>query len=158
MFGAGASGLTLSSSVVSEGGYVTVCPGTTVTFTCVDTQISILSWYALPLLNEENTAGLFLGLSAGFSTTVEDIFTITLVTLEHVSDGGGDFTTTLDVVVNDQIQNRTNVTCRTNTGLESLFILKEGKKNYLYVWSNECNILTAINFSQLCHGSRVSLS
>ena len=77
MFGAGASGLMLSSSVVSEGGYVTVCPGTTVTFTCVDTQISILSWFALPLLNEENIPGLFLGFTdAGFSTTVEDMLCI----------------------------------------------------------------------------------
>ena len=124
-----ANGITLSSSVESENRHVTVCADTTVTFTCSDTLVIGMRWFALPLLDEDNSPGL--GPDApdiGEPTPVEyvDEFTITLLDRQLImGDNRGNYTSTLDVVVNDRIQNGINVTCFTPT-VASLLIFKQG--------------------------------
>ena len=127
----GTDGIVISSSVESENGHVTVCPDTTITFTCSDTLVLGMAWYALPLLNEDNSPSLGSGIDIGDPRMVEGVFTITLVARElMMGDFRGNYTSTLDVVVNDRIQNETNVTCYTISSVASLLIFKQG----LYCW------------------------
>ena len=120
------NGILLSSSVESENGHVTVCPGTTITFTCSDTTVLGMVWFALPLLNEDNSPALRSDIEIGDPHVVEDVFTITLVARELMDDFRGNYISTLNVVVNDSIQNGTNITCRT-PNVASLLIVKRGK-------------------------------
>ena len=119
-----ANGIVLSSSVESEDGHVTVCPDTTITFTCSDTGVTGMIWFALPLLNEDNSPGLGSHVGIGVSHVVDDVFTVTLVARELINNFTGNYTSTLDVVVNDVIDNGTNVTCKT-PNVASLLILKQ---------------------------------
>ena len=120
------NGIILSSSVESENGHVTVCPDTTITFTCSDTLAFGMRWFALPLLNEDNSPSLGSLVEIGEPMPVEDVFTITLVARElMMGDNRGNYTSTLDVVVDDRIQNGTNVTCFT-PNVASLLIFKQG--------------------------------
>ena len=122
----GTDGIVLSSSVEPENGHVTVCPDTTITFTCSDTLVFGMGWYARPLLNEDNTPALGSDIDIGDPHFVEGVFTITLVARElMMGDFRGNYTSTLDVVVNDRIQNGTNVTCFT-PNVASLLIFKQG--------------------------------
>ncbi|CAI8021296.1 hypothetical protein GBAR_LOCUS12645, partial [Geodia barretti] len=57
---------------------------------------------------------------------VEGVFAITLVARQLMPDFRGNFTSTLDVVVNDRIRNETNVTCFTLSSVASLLIFKQG--------------------------------
>ena len=58
---------------------------------------------------------------------VEGVFTITVVARQlMMGDNRGNYTSTLDVVVNDRIQNGTNVTCFTLSSMASLLIFKQG--------------------------------
>ena len=120
------NGILLSSSVESEDGHVTVCPGTTITFTCSDTAVIGMGWFALPLLNEDNSPGLGSLVEIGDPVVVEDVFTITLVARElMMGDFRGNYTSTLTLWVNDTIQNGTNVTCFT-PNVASLIIFIQG--------------------------------
>ena len=120
------NGITLSSSVESENGHVTACADTTITFTCYDTRITGMIWFALPLLNEDNSPGLGSHVEIGVPLVVDDVFTVTLVARELMMDGiRGNFTSTLDVLVNDMIHNGTTVTCDT-PNIASLLLLKQG--------------------------------
>ena len=111
----GVAAFTLTSSPVEPlHGQVSVCPHITVTFTCAASQISALTWFVRPLLDEDNTPGLSVSTEAGFSVSIENLFTITVVSIENITNNRGDITTTLDVVVNDEIQNGTTVTCLTH--------------------------------------------
>ena len=122
----GTDGIVLSSSVESEEGHVTVCPDTTITFTCSDTLVFGMGWYARPLLNEDNTPALGSDIDIGDPHFLEGVFTITLVARELMPNFRGNYTSTLDVVVNDTIQNKTNVTCFTPSSMASLLIFKQG--------------------------------
>ena len=122
-----AYGTVLSSSVESEDGHVTVCPDTSITFTCSDTGVTGMRWFVLPLLNEDNSPGLGSGTMIGVPLVVDDVFTVTLVARELMMDGfTGNFTSTLDVVVNDVIANGTTVTCKTSNDIASLLIFTLG--------------------------------
>ena len=84
-------------------------------------------WFALPLLNEDNSPGLASATMIGVPHVVDDVFTVTLVARELMMyDFTGNFTSTLDVVVNDVIHNGTNVTCKTSNNIASLLIFKQG--------------------------------
>ena len=110
----------------SEDGHVAVCPDTTITFTCSDTGVFGIIWFALPLLNEDNSPSLGSDTVIGAPMTVNDVFTVTLVTRElMMDDAKGNYTSTLDMVVNDVICNGTNVTCKT-PNVASLLIFKQG--------------------------------
>ena len=124
----GTDGIVLSSSVESENGHVTVCPDTTITFTCSDTLVFSMAWYARPLLNEDNSPDLGSSIpDIGEPIPVEGVFTITLVARElMMGDLRGNYTSTLDVAVNDRIQNGINVTCFTPSSMASLLIFKQG--------------------------------
>ena len=123
----GTDGIVLSSSVESENGHVTVCPDTTITFTCSDILVLGMEWRAPLLLNEDNSPALGPLIDIGDPIPVEDVFTITLVAIELMMGGFlGNYTSTLDVVVNDRIRNETNVTCFTPFSMASLLIFKQG--------------------------------
>ncbi|CAI8021297.1 hypothetical protein GBAR_LOCUS12645 [Geodia barretti] len=123
----GTDGIVLSSSVESENGHVTVCPDTTISFTCSDAVVFGMVWYALPLLNEDSSPALGSDTDIGDPHMVEGVFAITLVSRElMMGDFRGNYTSTLDVVVNDRIQNETNVTCYTLSSVASLLIFKQG--------------------------------
>ena len=93
----GVDALTLTSSPVEPlNGQVSVCPHTNVTFTCAASQISALTWFARPILNEDNTPGLSLLTGTGFSVTIDNVLTITVVSIENIANNFGDFTTTLE--------------------------------------------------------------
>ena len=132
----GVSGLLLTSSMLSEGDHVSVCPNTNITFTCTATSIFALVWYAKPLLNEQNTQSLSIRRDPGFSFVVEDTFTMTVESIENVTASGdqGDLTSTLNMVVNDRIPNRTNVTCKTPSKIASLIILRKGAYYYYLMY------------------------
>ena len=84
-------------------------------------------WFALPLLNEDNSPGLGSGTMIGVSLVVDDVFTVTLVARELMMDDfRGNYTSILDVVVNDVVHNETNVTCKTSNNIASLLIIKLG--------------------------------
>ena len=104
-----------------------MCPDTIITFTCSDTLVFGMGWSALPLLNEDNSPALGSDIEIGDPFTVEGVFTITLVSRElMMSSFRGNYTSTLDVVVNDRIGNGTTVTCFTPSTMASLIIEKQG--------------------------------
>ena len=84
-------------------------------------------WFALPLLNEDNSPGLGSFVEIGVPYVVDDVFTVTLVAYELMDWFTGNYTSTLDVVVNDMIHNGTNITCKT-PNVASLLIFKLGIK------------------------------
>ena len=106
-----------------------VCPDTIITFTCFDTLVFGMEWSALPLLNEDNSPALASDTEIGDPNFVEGVFTITLVARELRSDFRGNYTSTLDVVVNDRIGNGTTVICFTPSTMGSLIIVKQGCYN-----------------------------
>ena len=125
-----ANGIVLSSSVQSEDGHVRVCPDTTITFTCSDTGVPGMIWFALPLLNEDNSPGLGSDTMIEVPLVVDDVFTVTLVARELMMDDfRGNYTSTLDVVVNGVVHNGTNVTCKTSNSVASLLIITLGITN-----------------------------
>ena len=136
----GINGVILTSSVESMERYVLVCPNTTVTFTCSDTQVLGTRWFALPLLNEDNSPNLSPGTSIGVPFVVEDIFIITVVEVENRMGIYADITSTLSMTVNDMIQDGTSVTCKT-PNVTSLIIQKQGILTHSVMCSDTQHLL-----------------
>ena len=112
---------------------MTVCPDTIITFTCSDTLVFGMEWSALPLLNEDNSPALAADIVINLPIVVKDVFTITLEAKRLRSDFRGNYTSTLDVVVNDTIGNGTTVTCFTPSTMASLIIVKQSKNTLTIV-------------------------
>ena len=110
-----------------------MCPNTIITFTCSDILVYSMVWYARPFLNEDNSPDLGPNIEIGNPRMVEGVFTITVVARQLMPDNRGNFTSTLDVVVNDRIQNKTSVTCSTLSSMASLLIFKQGLFYYMVI-------------------------
>ena len=121
---AGVQSLTLLSSPTSEENIIHSCPHTNVVITCTATQVATLHWYAVPGLRD-------LGYAFTPSTMASIYleaggFTITIVKVNNVTDGRADFTSTLEVMSDDLIDNKTTVTCRADGNQKQLVISKLG--------------------------------
>ena len=114
----------LSSSVEIVGQYVTACPHTSITFTCTANQVSSLTWFALPHLDEDDTIVIFASQSP-HSKEIDDIFNVSLVAVENMSGHSADLKSTLTVNA-DGVTNGTNVSCLVFSETRSIIILKEG--------------------------------
>ena len=102
-------GFSLSSSPSSEDGQVTVCPGTTVTLTCTASQIEILTWREEP--DEELRTFIARDYESEVTRVIDrDPYTLTLVAVDNVSGTIADFTSTLEVMVDD-IEDGTIIAC-----------------------------------------------
>ena len=101
------------------------------TFTCTATQVSSLSWVALPLLNEDDTAIVFASSNAsGQLRVIHDVFVLSVVTVDNLMGVSGDITSTLSIVV-DGVGNGTNVSCKVFSETKSLIILKDGQCHHI---------------------------
>ena len=128
-FIAGVNGFSLSSSPLSEDGYVRVCPGTTVTLTCTAIQVANQGW------RDQNGP-----IDSFTSTATDDVptvvqhapYTLTLVAVDDNDDGDdlADFISTLEVMVDD-ISNGTNISCIIFRKRQDLIIYKIS--NYLII-------------------------
>ena len=122
---AGVHCLSLSSSPSSEDGQVTVCPGTPVTLTCTASQIEILTWREEP---DEELRSFFADDYESEERRVIERgpYTLTLVAVDNVSGTIADFTSTLEVMVDD-IEDGTTIACDTYTNEDHLTISKKSK-------------------------------
>ena len=123
----GVNGLTLTSSVESEGRHVSVCPHTNITFTCTATQVAFLFWLAPPLLDALDMA-VFSPSDSEQSRVIDDIITIYVAPVHNHMGNLADFTSTLNILV-DGVGNGTSVTCKTNFEniMKSLLVYKKGQ-------------------------------
>ena len=111
--------LTLSSVPVSEDGQsVTVCPHTRVTLTCTATQIISLTW-------ADQNGDIVTFARNDNSTVFKSPYILTNME-ENDMGAFADFTSTLEVIVDDTIDNGTNITCRTVFNEEHLLLYRKG--------------------------------
>ena len=141
---AGVIGLELTSSVESVGGYVTGCPHTTLTFTCSATQVSSLTWLALPYLNEDDTVIIFASETA-HSRIVGGVFNVSLVSVENMMGHSADLMSTLSAQAND-ISNGTHISCLIFSDSRSITILKEGAQLLLFKIHYYCHFCLQLPF------------
>ena len=112
--------LTLSSVPVSEDGQsVTVCPHTRVTLTCTATQIISLTW-------ADQNGDIVTFVRNDNSTVFKSPYILTNME-ENDMGAFADFTSTLEVMVDDTIDNGTNITCRTVFNEEHLLLYRKGR-------------------------------
>ena len=101
-----------SSPISSEEGHVIACPHTTVTLTCTATQVPTMTW----LEQGWQIDVFFVSDYHSEETRVvhDDPYTLTLIAVDNITTGGriGDFTSTLEVMVDD-INNGTDIECAT---------------------------------------------
>ena len=121
----GVDGFSLSSSPSSEDGQVTVCPSTTVTLTCTASQVEILTWI------QEPDQQLRLFVLADYESEVTRVvergpYTLTLVAVDNVSGTIADFTSTLEVMV-DNIEDGTTISCDVFNNRDQLTVSKTSK-------------------------------
>ena len=118
-------GFSLSSSPSSEDGQVTVCPGTTVTLTCTASQVALLTWREEP---DEELRTFFADDYESEVTRVidRDPYTLTLVAVDNVSGTIADFTSTLEVMVDD-IEDGTTISCDVFNNRDQLTVSKTSK-------------------------------
>ena len=112
----------LSSSPISfEEGHIIACPHTTVTLTCTATQISQMTWFE----QGRQIHVFFVSDYHSEETRVvhDDPYTLTPIAVDNITTGGqiGDFTSTLEVMVDD-IDNGTDITCGIFQNTLHLFI------------------------------------
>ena len=115
-----------SSPISSEEGHVIACPHTTVTLTCTATQIATMTWF-------ENNRQIHVFAISDYDSEEtrvvhDDPYTLTLIAVDNITTDGqiGDFTSTLEVMVDD-IDNGTDITCATldNTDHIVIYIASE---------------------------------
>ena len=129
----GVDGVSLSSSPSSEDGQVTVCPGTTVTLTCTASQIEILTWIQEP--DEELRTFIARDYESEVTRVIDrDPYTLTLVAVDNVNGTIADFTSTLDVMVDD-IEDGTTIACDVFDDEDQLTISKTSKA-FEIIWYN----------------------
>ena len=87
------------------------------------TQVAHLRWEAVPGLSEEFFTPE--DIDRDIDTLVEGPFTLTLVDVSQPSGGVADLTSTLEVMVDD-IDDRTNITCKGTTDEDYVVIHKRG--------------------------------
>ena len=99
-----------SSPISSEEGHIIACPHTTVTLTCTAIQAATMTW----LENNRQIHVFAVGDYHSEETRVvhDDPYTLTLIAVDNITTGGqiGDFTSTLEVMVDD-IDKGTDITC-----------------------------------------------
>ena len=118
-------GFSLSSSPSSEDGQVTVCPGTTVTLTCTASHVEVLTWREEP--DEELRTFNARDYESEVTRVIDrDPYTLTLVAVDNVNGTIADFTSTLEVMVDD-IEDGTTIACDVFDDEDQLTISKTSK-------------------------------
>ena len=118
-FDTGVEYLSLSSSPPSsEEGHITACPHTTVTLTCTATQVGSMTWRDQGLIHTFLPGDIE---SEQTRVVHDDPYTLTLTTVENVMGALADFTSTLEVMVDD-IDNGTDITCAVFQNQDHLLI------------------------------------
>ena len=121
----GVDGFSLSSSPSSEDGQVTVCPGTTVTLTCTASEVPLLTWREEP--DEELRTFFADDYESEVTRVVEEgPYTLTLVAVDNVNGSFADFTSTLEVMVDD-IEDGTSIACDVTIDEDHLTISKSNQ-------------------------------
>ena len=114
-----------SSPSSSEDGHITVCPGTTVTLTCTANRVGSLRWS-----DQNGQMQTFLAVDGSIT---EDIgpYRVSLVAADNLDPmtAQADFNSTLEVTVDDNISNETNITCLVFGHRGSLLIYKRSETN-----------------------------
>ena len=110
IYGTGTHSLSLSSIPVSEEDQIRTCPHTSVILTCTATQVFTLTW-------RDQSDNLHTFVPRDINNEERRVihdgpYTLILVAVNNLEDFGADFTSTLEVMVDD-IDNRTNITCQT---------------------------------------------
>ena len=103
------------------------CPNEIVTFTCHGSQVKNIHWIVEPYISETDS----IIVAIGFTTSSEgnqpinrsQVFYATLINVTNKSGNYtiglmADMTITLTVNTTDDVNNKTNVTCRTQIGID----------------------------------------
>ena len=140
-------GFSLSSSPSSEDGQVTVCPDTTVTLTCTASQIEVLTWKEEP--NKELRTFNARDYESEVTRVIErGPYTLTLVAVDNVSGTIADFTSTLEVMVDD-IEDGTTIACDVFNDEDQLTISKTSKAFEIICY--KVNVKTCLQVPHLHH-------
>ena len=118
--------ISLSSSISSEDGWVMACPNITITITCTASQIPAMTW-----LEQGRQIDVFLVHHYDSEETRvihDDPYTLTLVAVDNITHNGevGDFTSTLEVMVDD-IENGTNIECAAPDNTDHIIIFRKSE-------------------------------
>ena len=118
------------SPISSDDGHniiIIVCPSTTITLTCTANQVGSMTWRYQGLFH------IFLSRHIDNEWTKvvhDDPYTLTLIAVDNITQDGitGDFTSTLEVLVDD-IDNVTDITCETFQNNDHIIIYIPGEYN-----------------------------
>ena len=118
--------LSLSYSPTSFDGQAIACPLTNVTITCTANQIPAMTW-----LEQGRQIDVFFVHNYDSEETRvihDDPYTLTLVAVDNITQDGrvGDFTSTLEVMVDD-IENGTNIECAAPDNTDHVVIYRKGE-------------------------------
>ena len=117
---------------------VTVCPDTTVTLTCTASQVELLSWTQEP----DGSCLNHLFVPADYESEETRVvergpYTLTLVAVDNVSGSFADFTSTLEVMVDD-IEDGTTIACDVFDDEDQLTISKTSKASVSIMLKHVC--------------------